>query len=59
MLLVNISGRMELKEGAGDSKKYTTGLKRPFGVAAMEITDILSGKVDTDEEKQYFLPFQQ
>ena len=53
---------MELKEGGvgeKESKKYTTGLKRPFGVAAMEITDILSGKVDTDEDKQYFLPFQQ
>eukprot|EP00057_Strongylocentrotus_purpuratus_P006618 XP_011661092.1 PREDICTED: dedicator of cytokinesis protein 1 isoform X2 [Strongylocentrotus purpuratus] len=50
-------GRMELKEG-DHSKKYTTGLRRPWGVAAMEITDIVSGKVDTDEEKQYFLPFQ-
>ena len=53
---------MELKEGGvgeKESKKYTMGLKRPFGVAAMEITDILSGKVDTDEDKQYFLPFQQ
>ncbi|XP_071494855.1 dedicator of cytokinesis protein 1-like [Diadema antillarum] len=50
-------GRMELKEG-DHSKKYTTGLRRPWGVAAMEITDIVSGKMDTDDDKQYFIPFQ-
>ncbi|XP_059551933.1 dedicator of cytokinesis protein 5 isoform X1 [Myotis daubentonii] len=47
-------GRMELKE----AKKHTGGLRRPFGVAVMDITDIIRGKVD-DEEKQHFIPFQQ
>uniref|UniRef100_A0A8I6ARJ2 Dedicator of cytokinesis 5 n=1 Tax=Rattus norvegicus TaxID=10116 RepID=A0A8I6ARJ2_RAT len=47
-------GRMELKEG----KKHTCGLRRPFGVAVMDISDIVHGKVD-DEEKQHFIPFQQ
>ncbi|KAL6458640.1 hypothetical protein MHYP_G00321120 [Metynnis hypsauchen] len=47
-------GCMELKEG----KKHTGGLRRPFGVAVMDITDIAHGKVD-DEEKQHFIPFQQ
>ncbi|KAM6150034.1 dedicator of cytokinesis protein 5 [Erethizon dorsatum] len=47
-------GRMELKEG----RKHTCGLRRPFGVAVMDITDIIHGKVD-DEEKQHFIPFQQ
>ncbi|XP_069872785.1 dedicator of cytokinesis protein 5 isoform X1 [Dipodomys merriami] len=47
-------GRMELKEG----KKHTCGLRRPFGVAVMDVTDIVRGKVD-DEEKQHFIPFQQ
>ncbi|XP_075412609.1 dedicator of cytokinesis protein 5 [Tenrec ecaudatus] len=47
-------GHMELKEG----KKHTCGLRRPFGVAVMDITDIIRGKVD-DEEKQHFIPFQQ
>uniref|UniRef100_A0A3Q3JZH3 Dedicator of cytokinesis 5 n=1 Tax=Monopterus albus TaxID=43700 RepID=A0A3Q3JZH3_MONAL len=46
-------GSMELKEG----KKRTGGLRRPFGVAVMDITDIAQGK--TDEDKQYFIPFQQ
>ncbi|KAH0623152.1 hypothetical protein JD844_031162 [Phrynosoma platyrhinos] len=47
-------GHMELKEG----KKHTFGLRRPFGVAVMDVTDIIHGKVD-DEEKQHFIPFQQ
>uniref|UniRef100_A0A8C1RDA7 Dedicator of cytokinesis 5 n=1 Tax=Cyprinus carpio TaxID=7962 RepID=A0A8C1RDA7_CYPCA len=47
-------GCMELKEG----KKHTGGLRRPFGVAVMDITDIAHGKID-DDDKQYFIPFQQ
>ncbi|CAH2275042.1 dedicator of cytokinesis 5 isoform X1 [Pelobates cultripes] len=47
-------GHMELKDG----KKHTFGLRRPFGVAVMDISDVIHGKVD-DEEKQYFVPFQQ
>ncbi|XP_038560596.1 dedicator of cytokinesis protein 5 isoform X2 [Micropterus salmoides] len=47
-------GSMELKEG----KKHTGGLRRPFGVAVMDITDIAHGKID-DEDKQHFIPFQQ
>ncbi|XP_016089472.1 dedicator of cytokinesis protein 5-like [Sinocyclocheilus grahami] len=47
-------GCMELKEG----KKHTGGLRRPFGVAVMDITDIAHGNID-DECKQYFIPFQQ
>uniref|UniRef100_A0A672HBI0 Dedicator of cytokinesis 5 n=1 Tax=Salarias fasciatus TaxID=181472 RepID=A0A672HBI0_SALFA len=39
-------GSMELKEG----KKQTGGLRRPFGVAVMDITDIAHGKTD-DEDK--------
>ncbi|XP_075881740.1 dedicator of cytokinesis protein 5 [Nelusetta ayraudi] len=47
-------GSMELKEG----KKQTGGLRRPFGVAVMDVTDVAHGKVD-DEDKQHFIPFQQ
>ncbi|XP_037536633.1 dedicator of cytokinesis protein 5 [Nematolebias whitei] len=47
-------GSMELKE----CKKQTAGLRRPFGVAVMDITDIAHGKID-DEDKQHFIPFQQ
>uniref|UniRef100_A0A8C7S2K9 Dedicator of cytokinesis 5 n=1 Tax=Oncorhynchus mykiss TaxID=8022 RepID=A0A8C7S2K9_ONCMY len=43
-------GSMELKEG----KKHTGGLRRPFGVAVMDITDIAHGKAD-DEEKQLII----
>uniref|UniRef100_A0A672IBS9 Dedicator of cytokinesis 2 n=1 Tax=Salarias fasciatus TaxID=181472 RepID=A0A672IBS9_SALFA len=48
-------GRMDLKEA--NNKKFTQGLRRPFGVAVMDITDIMKGKTECDEEKQHFIPF--
>uniref|UniRef100_A0A665TWG8 Dedicator of cytokinesis 2 n=1 Tax=Echeneis naucrates TaxID=173247 RepID=A0A665TWG8_ECHNA len=48
-------GRMDLKEM--NNKKCTQGLRRPFGVAVMDITDIIKGKLECDEEKQFFIPF--
>uniref|UniRef100_A0A7N6F7I4 Dedicator of cytokinesis 1 n=1 Tax=Anabas testudineus TaxID=64144 RepID=A0A7N6F7I4_ANATE len=48
-------GRMELRDN--NTKKLTSGLRRPFGVAVMDITDIITGKLD-DEDKQHFIPFQ-
>ncbi|XP_075468365.1 dedicator of cytokinesis protein 1 isoform X2 [Ascaphus truei] len=48
-------GRMELREN--NTRKLTSGLRRPFGVAVMDVTDIITGKVD-DEDKQHFIPFQ-
>ncbi|XP_025068357.1 dedicator of cytokinesis protein 2 [Alligator sinensis] len=48
-------GRMELKDT--NIKKCTQGLRRPFGVAVMDITDIVKGKSESDEEKQHFIPF--
>ncbi|XP_043920391.1 dedicator of cytokinesis protein 2-like [Protopterus annectens] len=50
-------GRMDLKET--NTKKHTIGLRRPFGVSVMDITEIIKGKADSDEEKQHFIPFQQ
>ncbi|XP_068596608.1 dedicator of cytokinesis protein 2 [Brachionichthys hirsutus] len=48
-------GRMDLKEM--NNKKCTQGLRRPFGVAVMDISDIIKGKTECDEEKQFFIPF--
>uniref|UniRef100_A0A671YVV5 Dedicator of cytokinesis 1 n=1 Tax=Sparus aurata TaxID=8175 RepID=A0A671YVV5_SPAAU len=48
-------GRMELRDN--NTKKLTAGLRRPFGVAVMDVTDIITGKMD-DEDKQHFIPFQ-
>nr|XP_006115826.1 dedicator of cytokinesis protein 2 [Pelodiscus sinensis] len=48
-------GRMDLKDS--NTKKCTLGLRRPFGVAVMDITDIIKGKAESDEEKQHFIPF--
>ncbi|XP_076861923.1 dedicator of cytokinesis 2 [Brachyhypopomus gauderio] len=47
-------GRMDLKD---TNKKCTLGLRRPFGVAVMDISDIIKGKMECDEEKQFFIPF--
>ncbi|XP_053150926.1 dedicator of cytokinesis protein 2 isoform X2 [Hemicordylus capensis] len=48
-------GRMDLKDNS--TRKYTQGIRRPFGVAVMDITDIIKGKAESDEEKQHFIPF--
>ncbi|XP_029020268.1 dedicator of cytokinesis protein 2-like [Betta splendens] len=48
-------GRMDMKET--NNKKSTQGLRRPFGVAVMDISDIIKGKIESDEEKQFFIPF--
>ncbi|XP_028669046.2 dedicator of cytokinesis protein 2-like [Erpetoichthys calabaricus] len=48
-------GRMDLKDY--NAKKPTMGLRRPFGVAVMDISEIIKGKIESDEEKQHFIPF--
>uniref|UniRef100_A0A8C4YQS4 C2 DOCK-type domain-containing protein n=1 Tax=Gopherus evgoodei TaxID=1825980 RepID=A0A8C4YQS4_9SAUR len=47
-------GRMDLKETY--TRKLSTGLRRPFGISVMDITDIIKGKCESDEDKQYFIP---
>ena len=32
-------------------------LRRPCGIACMDVTEYLSGRLETDEEKQHFVPF--
>ncbi|XP_056005673.1 dedicator of cytokinesis protein 1-like isoform X3 [Ostrea edulis] len=42
-----------------EDKKQTRGLRRPFGVAAIDITEYMNGsKTDAEEDKQIFIPFQ-
>ncbi|KAL2077284.1 hypothetical protein ACEWY4_026788 [Coilia grayii] len=48
-------GKMDLKET--HPKKCTLHLRRPCGVAVMDISDIIKGKYESEEEKQYFIPF--
>lgn len=61
-------GGMEVKEPDKESKKNsrqsiskpppsTDVLRRPYGVAAIDITLFLIGKMETDEDKHHFLPF--
>uniref|UniRef100_A0A8D2JHS9 Dedicator of cytokinesis 1 n=1 Tax=Varanus komodoensis TaxID=61221 RepID=A0A8D2JHS9_VARKO len=40
-------GRMELRDN--NTRKLTSGLRRPFGVAVMDVTDIINGKVDDED----------
>uniref|UniRef100_A0A8V0XSG1 C2 DOCK-type domain-containing protein n=1 Tax=Gallus gallus TaxID=9031 RepID=A0A8V0XSG1_CHICK len=47
-------GRMDLRETL--SRKLSTGLRRPFGISVMDITDITKGKCESDEDKQHFIP---
>lgn len=44
------------KRSLGDGIK---GIRRPFGVAAMDITQFMSGHIESDDEKQYCIPFLQ
>ncbi|KFQ16360.1 Dedicator of cytokinesis protein 2, partial [Leptosomus discolor] len=45
---------MDLRETY--SRKLSTGLRRPFGISVMDITDITKGKCESDEDKQHFIP---
>ncbi|NXW07370.1 DOCK2 protein, partial [Fregetta grallaria] len=47
-------GRMDLRETY--NRKLSTGLRRPFGISVMDITDITKGKCESDEDKQHFIP---
>ncbi|XP_068800109.1 dedicator of cytokinesis protein 2-like isoform X3 [Struthio camelus] len=47
-------GRMDLRETY--SRKLSTGLRRPFGISVMDVTDITKGKCESDEDKQHFIP---
>lgn len=40
-------------------KKLVDGLRRPFGVAALEISDILNGKRESDIDNEIFVPILQ
>ncbi|XP_013378716.1 LOW QUALITY PROTEIN: dedicator of cytokinesis protein 1-like [Lingula anatina] len=49
-------GCMDLKDA--DNKKQTTGLRRPFGVAVMDLSEIFRGNVEASEDKPpHFIPF--
>ncbi|OWK56749.1 Dedicator of cytokinesis protein 2 [Lonchura striata] len=47
-------GRMDLRDS--HSRKLSTGLRRPFGISVMDISDITKGTCDSDEDKQHFIP---
>ncbi|GFO14588.1 dedicator of cytokinesis protein 1 [Plakobranchus ocellatus] len=40
-----------------DNRKQTQGIRRPFGVAALDITDLMQGVKCSMEDNQVFIPF--
>lgn len=49
-------GRLDLKDEAGKKKKLTQDLRRPFGVAVLDVTHIIQKNSEIDEDKEQFLP---
>lgn len=41
----------------GNHVSGAAGVRRPFGVAAMDLTLYMTGKLETDEEADHFIPF--
>lgn len=64
--IVRIGG-MEMRESEQtkqrnpiyNQKKLVEGLRRPFGVAVLEVTDILNGKKEVDIDSDVFVPILQ
>lgn len=42
-----------------DNRKQTRNVRRPFGVAAFDVTEILKTNICDVDEKPYFVPFMQ
>lgn len=63
----NMDVKLDDKRGSGAANRRTTVynaqqmpaefLRRPCGIACMDVTDYLNGHLKTDEEKQHFVPF--
>ncbi|XP_067937845.1 dedicator of cytokinesis protein 1-like [Watersipora subatra] len=49
-------GGMAPPENEGKPVKVKNILRRPFGVAALDVTSILNGDICPDEDKQHFVP---
>lgn len=49
-------GGMFAPENDGKPVKIKNVLRRPFGVAALDVTNILNGNISPDEDKQHFVP---
>lgn len=62
-------GGMEVRDADKENKKSSrqsitkpplaTGdcLRRPYGVAAIDVTLYIAGKLESDEDKHHFMPF--
>lgn len=55
MYLLHLLGRMDLKDA--DTRKQTRNVRRPFGVAAYDVSEILRTNICDVDEKSFFIPF--
>lgn len=51
--------RSSVVQASAKSKNYADSMRRPFGVAAMDITLYITGKLEGDVEHHHFIPFVQ
>ncbi|KAH0557836.1 dedicator of cytokinesis protein 2 isoform X1 [Cotesia glomerata] len=51
--------RSSVVQASTKSKNYADSMRRPFGVAAMDITLYITGKLEGDVEHHHFIPFVQ
>lgn len=54
--VVRLGGMNPPNENETRLTKVKNILRRPFGVAALDVTSILNGSINPDEDKQHFVP---
>ena len=54
--VVRLGGMNPPPENETRPTKIKNILRRPFGVAALDVTTILNGSINPDEDKQHFVP---
>ncbi|KAF6017550.1 mbc [Bugula neritina] len=54
--VVRLGGMFPPVDNEGKPVKLKNILRRPFGVAALDVTSILNGDISYDEDKQHFVP---
>ncbi|XP_050389742.1 dedicator of cytokinesis protein 1 [Patella vulgata] len=51
--------RIGVMDTKAQNPKNTQRIRRPFGVAAMDISELIQGTKEYNEDQQHFIPFQQ
>ena len=54
--VIRIGDMFSTPENDVKATKSKNKMRRPFGVAALDVTAILNGSINPDEDKQHFVP---